>query len=434
MIESLISFSLRNRFLVLLVAAGLFAWGVYAVKVNKVDAIPDLSENQVIVFTEWMGRSPQIIEDQVTYPLVTNLQGLPQVKYVRGSSMFGMSFVYVIFNDNTDVYWARERVLERLNYATRLLPENVTPTLGPDGTGVGHILWYTLDAPGMDLGEQRAIQDWYVKFALQNVQGVSEIASFGGFQKQYQVTLNPNKLTYYGLSTQEVIQSVRANNNESGGRKFELSDIGYIIKTTGYLKSIEEIENIPVKTVNTVPVRVRDLGSVQMTGETRLGIFDQDGEGEVVGGIVVMRYGENADEVIAAVKNKMTEVAKGFPQGVKFNIVYDRSELIQESISSIKTTLIEEMIVVSIVVIIFLFHWRSAVSIIIQIPITIATSFILLNAFGITSNIMSLTGIALAIGVIVDNGIIMAENAYKNLSTRFAELNPETSINDQSLK
>ncbi|HEV7233078.1 MAG TPA: efflux RND transporter permease subunit, partial [Sphingorhabdus sp.] len=398
MIESLISFSLRNRFLVLMVAAGLFAAGLYSVQQNKIDAIPDLSENQVIVFTEWMGRSPQIIEDQVTYPLVTNLQGLPQVKYVRGSSMFGMSFVYVIFNDDSDVYWARERVLERLNYATRLLPDGVTPTLGPDGTGVGHILWYTLDAPGMDLGEQRALQDWYVKFALQNAPGVSEIASFGGFQKQYQVTLHPNKLHYYGLSTQEVIQAVRSNNNEAGGRKFEMSDIGYIIKTTGYLKSIEEIASIPLKTVNATPVSIRDVATVQMAGETRLGIFDLDGEGEVVGGIVVMRYGENANEVIAGIKKKMEEVAKGFPQGVRFNIVYDRSELIRESVSSIKNTLIEEMIVVSLVVILFLFHWRSAVSIIIQIPITIATSFILLNAFGISSNIMSLTGIALAIG------------------------------------
>mgnify|MGYP001189062038 FL=1 len=425
MIEGLISFSLRNRFLVLLVAIGLFAWGVHSVRINKIDAIPDISENQVIVFTEWMGRSPQIMEDQITYPLVTNLQGLPQVKYVRGSSMFGMSFVYVIFNDDTDVYWARERVLERLNYATRLLPEGVTPTLGPDGTGVGHILWYTLDAPGMDLGEQRALQDWYVKFGLQNVPGVSEIASFGGFQKQYQVTLNPNKLIYYNLSVPEVLQAVRNNNNEAGGRKFEVNDIGYIIKTTGYLKSIEEIENISVKTVNTIPVKVRDVATVQMTGETRLGIFDKDGEGEVVGGIVVMRYGENADEVIRAVKKRMVDVAKGLPEGITFNIVYDRSELIEESISSIKTTLIEEMIVVSLVVIIFLFHWRSAASIIIQIPITIATSFIFLNAFDITSNIMSLTGIVLAIGVIVDNGIIMAENSYKNLSHRFAELNPE---------
>lgn len=426
MIENLISLSLRNRFLVLLVATGFFAWGIYSVKTNKIDAIPDLSENQVIVFTEWMGRSPQIIEDQVTYPLVTNLQGLPQVKYVRGTSMFGMSFVYVIFNDATDVYWARERVLERLNYASRLLPEGITPTLGPDGTGVGHILWYTLDAPGMDLGEQRALQDWYVKFALQNAPGVSEIASFGGFQKQYQLSLNPNKLTYYGLSVQDVIQSVRSNNNEAGGRKFEMNDIGYIIKTTGYLKSVEEIENISLKTVNATPITVKDVATVQMTGETRLGIFDVDGEGEVVGGIVVMRYGENADEVIQGVKKKMLEVAKGFPKGVKFNIIYDRSELIEESVSSIKTTLIEEMIVVSLVVILFLFHWRSAASIIIQIPITLATSFILLNAFGISSNIMSLTGIALAIGVIVDNGIIMAENSYKNLSQRFSELNPES--------
>jgi CzcA family heavy metal efflux pump len=423
MIERLISFSLRNRFLVLLVAGGLFAAGLYSVTQSKVDAIPDLSENQVIVFTEWMGRSPQIIEDQVTYPLVTNLQGLPQVKYVRGSSMFGMSFVYVIFEDDTDIYWARERVLERLNYASRLLPDGVTPTLGPDGTGVGHILWYTLHAPGMDLGEQRALQDWYIKFALQNTPGVSEVASFGGFQKQYEVTLNPNKLAYYGLSVPEVIQAIRSNNNETGGRKFEISGIGYIVKTTGYLESIEQIEKLPLRTVNSVPVTVRDVGTVQMTGESRLGIFDLDGEGEVVGGIVVMRYGENANEVIEAVKRKMEDVAKGLPEGVTFNIVYDRSELIQESISSVKTTLIEEMIVVTVIVILFLFHWRSAVSIIIQIPITIATSFILLNAFGITSNIMSLTGIALAIGVIVDNGIIMAENSYKHLSTRFSELN-----------
>lgn len=412
--------------MVLLIASSLFVWGLFSVGENKIDAIPDLSENQVIVFTEWMGRSPQIMEDQVTYPLVTNLQGLPEVKYVRGSSMFGMSFVYVIFQDDTDIYWARERVLERLNYATRLLPTGVTPTLGPDGTGVGHILWYTLEAPGMDLGEQRAIQDWYVKFALQNAPGVSEIASFGGFQKQYQVTLNPNKLTYYGLAATDVIRSVRANNNEAGGSKFEMSDIGYIIRTTGYLESMEDIENIALKTVNGTPVRVSDVGTVQMTGESRLGIFDLDGEGEVVGGIVVMRYGENADEVIEGVKKKMEEVAKGFPEGMKFNIIYDRSELIRESISSIKTTLIEEMMVVSLVVIVFLFHWRSAISIIIQIPITIATSFILLNAFGISSNIMSLTGIALAIGVIVDNGIIMAENSYKHLSTRFAELNPQT--------
>lgn len=426
MVEQLISFSLRNRFVILLFAVGIFAWGIYSVKTSKIDAIPDLSENQVIVFTEWMGRSPQIIEDQVTYPLVTNLQGMPQVKYVRANSMFGMSFIYVIFEDDTDIYWARSRVLERLNSIRNVLPDGVNPTIGPDGTGVGHVLWYTLDAPGMDLGEQRAIQDWYVKFALQNVQGVSEIASYGGFQKQYQISIDPNKLSYYKLTVQDVMRTVKSNNNEAGGRKFEMSGIGYIIKTTGYLKSIQEIENLSVRTQNSIPVKIRDIGTVQMAGESRLGIFDYNGTGEAVGGIVVLRYGENADEVIKKVKAKMLDVAKGFPKGMKFNIVYDRSELIEESISSIKTTLIEEMIVVSLIVIAFLFHWRSAVSIIIQIPITIAASFIVLNAFDISSNIMSLTGIALAIGVIVDNGIIMAENSYKNLAVRQAELNEQS--------
>ena len=421
MVHRIIEWSLQNRFIVLVLSIALLVAGAFAVRKNPIDAIPDLSENQVIVFTEWMGRGPQLIEDQITYPLVTNLQGLPKIKYVRGSSMFGMSFIYVIFNDDVDVYWGRERVLERLSTVSRSLPIGVSPQLGPDGTGVGHILWYTLDAPGMDLGEQRALQDWYIKFALQNVEGVSEIASFGGFQKQYQITVDPNKLLYYRLSVPEVMSAIRLNNNESGGRKFELSDIGYIIKTSGYLQSIEEIENIPVKNQASIPIRVSDVASVQMTGETRLGIFDQDGAGERVGGIVVMRYGENAAAVIENVKAKMNEAAKGFPKGVKFDIVYDRGELIQESVDSIKHTLIEEMIVVSLVVIIFLFHWRSALSIIIQIPITLAASFILLNAFEISSNIMSLTGIALAIGVIVDNGIIMSENAYKHLSERYQE-------------
>ncbi len=425
MVENIISFSLRNRFIVLLFAVGIFTWGLFSVKTSKIDAIPDLSENQVIVFTEWMGRSPQIIEDQITYPLVTNLQGLPQVKYVRANSMFGMSFIYIIFEDNVDVYWARSRVLERLNSIGNALPDGVSPTIGPDGTGVGHVLWYTLDAKGMDLGEQRAVQDWYIKFALQNVPGVSEIASFGGFQKQYQISIDPDKLSYYNLNIQDVMRAVKSNNNEAGGRKFEMSGIGYIIKTTGYLKSIEEIGNLSVQTQNSIPVKINDIGTVQMAGESRLGIFDYNGEGEAVGGIVVLRYGENANEVINKVKAKMTEVTKGLPEGMKFNIVYDRGKLIEESISSIKTTLIEEMIVVSLIVIIFLLHWRSAISIIIQIPITIAASFIVLNAFDISSNIMSLTGIALAIGVIVDNGIIMAENSYKNLAVRQAELNEQ---------
>src|SRR5215471_9262460 len=416
MVQKLIELSLRNRFIVLLVAAGLLVWGFLSVQKNPIDAIPDLSENQVIVFTEWMGRSPQIIEDQVTYPLVSNLQGVPKVKNIRGASMFGMSFVYLIFDDNVDLYWARTRVLERLNYAQRLLPQGVTPTLGPDGTGVGHIFWYHLNAPKLDLGEQRALQDWYIKFALQTVPGVAEIASFGGFEKQYQLVIDPLKLQFYNVSMMDVMNKVKANNNDVGGRKFEMSSMAYIIRGLGYVKNKEDLENIAVGNYNGVPVRVKDIGAVQLGGDLRLGIFDENGQGEVVGGIVVMRYGENADKVIEDVKKKMADVQRGLPEGVKFKVAYDRTELIKASLENVKNKLIEEMIVVSLIVILFLLHWRSALSIIIQIPITIAASFILLNAFGLSSNIMSLTGIALAIGVIVDNGIIMSENAYRNLS------------------
>ena len=416
MIPKLISWSLKNRYIVLLLAAGLFAWGIFNIKKNPIDAIPDLSENQVIVFTEWMGRGPQIMEDQVTYPLVSNLQGIPKVKNIRGSSMFGMSFVYVIFEDDVDVYWARTRVLERLNYAQRLLPTGVTPTLGPDGTGVGHVFWYTLDTKNLDLGEQRALQDWYVKLALQTVPGVAEVASFGGFEKQYQLVIDPVKLQFYNISLMDVMNKVKASNNDVGGRKFEMSDMAYIIRGLGYIKNKDDIEAIAVGNNNGIPVRVKDIGTVQMGGDLRLGIFDENGEGEVVGGIVVMRYGENADKVINAVKEKMKDVQKGLPEGVTFKTAYDRSELIEAAIGNIEVKLVEEMAVVALIVIIFLFHWRSALSIIIQIPITIAISFILLNMFGISSNIMSLTGIALAIGVIVDNGIIMSENAYRHLS------------------
>lgn len=416
MVQALIKFALRNRFMVLLLAAGLFAWGIYSVKQNPIDAIPDLSENQVIVFTEWMGRSPQLMEDQITYPLVSNLQGIPRIKTIRGTSMFGMSFVYVIFEDDVDIYWARTRVLERLNYAQRLLPQGITPSLGPDGTGVGHIFWYHLEAPKMDLGEQRALQDWYIKFALQTVPGVAEVASFGGFEKQYQIVLDPVKLQFYNISLMDVMNKVKANNNDVGGRKFEMSDMAYIIRGLGYIKTKGDVENIALGQYNGVPVRIKDLGSVQMGGDLRLGIFDQNGAGEVVGGIVVMRYGQNADKVIKAVKEKMKEVEKGLPEGVSFKTSYDRSGLIEAAIATVTGKLKEEMIVVSLVVLVFLFHWRSAVSIIIQIPITLSISFILLNAFGLSSNLMSLTGIAIAIGVIVDNGIIMSENAYRRLS------------------
>ena len=416
MVEKLIEFSLRNKYIVLLLTGGLFIWGWFSIQKNPIDAIPDLSENQVIVFTEWMGRSPQLIEDQITYPLVSNLQGIPKIKRIRGTSMFGMSFVYVIFDDNVDIYWARTRVLERLNYAQRLLPQGITPSLGPDGTGVGHIFWYTLNAKNIDLGEQRALQDWYIKFALQTVPGVAEVASFGGFEKQYQLVVDPVKLQYYNVSLMDIMNKVKANNNDVGGRKFEMSDMAYIIRGLGYVKKKEDLEEIGIGNYNGIPVRVKDVAYVQMGGDLRLGIVDENGEGEVVGGIVVMRYGENADNVIKAVKEKMIDVQKGLPNGVTFKTAYDRSTLIEASLETIKGKLKEEIIVVCIIVLIFLFHWRSALSIIIQIPITIAISFILLDLFGLSSNLMSLTGIALAIGVVVDNGIIMSENSYRNLS------------------
>lgn len=427
MVQKIIELSLKNRYIVLLIAAGLLVWGISAVKKNPIDAIPDLSENQVIVFTEWMGRSPQTIEDQVTYPLVSNLQGIPKVKNIRGTSMFGMSFVYIIFDDDVDVYWARTRVMERLNYAQRLLPQEVVPTLGPDGTGVGHIYWYHLDAPQMELGEQRALQDWYIKLALQTVPGVAEVASFGGYEKQYQLVVDPVKLQYYNISLMDVMNKVKANNNDVGGRKFEMADMAYIIRGLGYIKNTADIEKIAVGNYNGIPVRVKDIGSVQMGGDLRLGIFDQNGEGEVVGGIVVMRYGENADQVIKAVKEKIKDVEKGLPAGVTLKTSYDRSTLIEAAIENIKHKLAEEIIAVAFIVILFLFHWRSALSIIIQIPVTVAISFIILNAFGLSSNIMSLTGIALAIGVIVDNGIIMSENSYRNLSVWQNERKQKTS-------
>lgn len=416
MIEKIISISLKNRVIVLLISTGLFVWGIFSIQKNPIDAIPDLSENQVIVYTEWMGRSPQVIEDQITYPLVSNLQGIPKIKNIRGASMFGMSFVYLIFDDDADIYDARTRVLERLNYAQRLLPEGVTPNLGPDGTGVGHVFWYTLDAKGYDLGELRALQDWYVKFALQTVPGVSEVASFGGFQKQYQITVDPNKLIYYSVPLMDVLKAVKTNNNDVGGRKYELSNMGYIVRGLGYIDSIADIENISVGTYNTIPIRMKDIATVQMGGDLRLGIFDENGEGEVVGGIVVMRYGENADNVIKDVKEKMTNVEKGLPEGVKFHTAYDRSSLIEDAIKSVRGTLFEEMIAVSLIVLMFLFHWRSALIILIQLPISISVAFILLEAFGISSNIMSLTGIALAISVIVDDGIVMVENSYRHIS------------------
>lgn len=416
MISGFISWALKNRLIVLLIAAVTIAYGIYSVKNTPVDAIPDLSENQVIIFTEWMGRSPQIMEDQVTYPLVSNLQGVPRVKTIRASSMFGMSFVFVIFEDDVDIYWARTRVLERLSYAQRSLPENVVPALGPDGTGLGHIYWYTLDAPSHDLGELRALQDWYIKFALQTVQGVSEIASYGGFQKQYQVIIDPHKLNYYGVGLMDVVNKIKANNNDVGGRKMEMTDMGYIIRGIGYIKQIKDIEEISLKTENSIPIRIKDIGSVQMGGDLRLGIVEENGTGEKVGGIVIMRYGENAKAVIDRVKEKMKDVEKGLPEGIKFKVAYDRSDLIEATIATLKEAVWEEIIIVSIVLFIFLLHVRSALIVIITIPMSVLISFIMMQWFHVTSNIMSLAGVALAVGDLVDAGIVMVENALKSIT------------------
>ena len=416
MIGNSIKWALRNRMVVLLIAAAVAAYGFYSVNNTKVDAIPDLSENQVIIFTEWMGRSPQIMEDQVTYPLVSNLQGIPKIKNIRANSMFGMSFVFVIFEDDVDIYWARTRVLERLNYAQRLLPPLVVPTLGPDGTGLGHIYWYTLNAPSHDLGELRALQDWYIKFALQTVPGVSEVASFGGFQKQYQIVIDPHKLSFYNIPLMDVIEKVRANNNDVGGRKFEMADMGYIIRGVGYITQIKDIEDIPLATQGSIPIRVKDIATVQMGGELRLGIIEENGEGEKVGGIVVMRYGENAKDVIDKIKEKLKDVEKGLPAGIKFHASYDRSDLIEATIGTLKKAVIEELIVVAIVLFIFLLHVRSALVVVITILMSVLISFIMMNWFNVSSNIMSLAGVALAIGDLVDAGIVMVENAVKSIS------------------
>jgi Cu(I)/Ag(I) efflux system membrane protein CusA/SilA len=348
--------------------------------------------------------------------LVSNLQGIPKIKNIRANSMFGMSFVFVIFEDAVDIYWARTRVLERLNYAQRLLPQGVVPTLGPDGTGLGHIYWYTLDAPSHDLGELRALQDWYIKFALQTVPGVSEVASFGGFQKQYQIVIDPQKLSYYNIPLMDVIEKVKANNNDVGGRKFEMADMGYIIRGVGYITQIKDIEDIPLMTQGSIPIRVKDIATVQMGGELRLGIIEENGEGEKVGGIIVMRYGENAKDVIDKVKEKLIDVEKGLPPGVKFHTAYDRSDLIEATIDTLKEAVIEEIIVVALVLFIFLLHVRSALIVVITILMSVLISFIMMDWFNVSSNIMSLAGVALAVGDLVDAGIVMVENALKSIT------------------
>jgi Cu(I)/Ag(I) efflux system membrane protein CusA/SilA len=422
MIERIIEYSARNRLLVLVLFGLIVCWGVWAVYRTPVDAIPDLSDNQVIVFTEYAGRSPQVVEDQVTYPLAVNLQGLPRVKAVRASSAFGFSMIYVIFEDKADIYWARTRVLERLNYAASLLPPGVTPTLGPDGTGVGHVFWYTLEGKGYDLEQLRTLQDWFVRYQLNTVPGVSEVASIGGFVREYQIDLDPQRLFAYGISTGQVMEAVKRSNSDVGGRLLEQADAEYLIRGKGYVTSTADLENIVVTAdMRGTPVYLKNLGTVQLGGAIRRGLLDLNGEGEAVGGIIVMRYGENAKDVINRVKEKIASLSVGLPPGVKIVTAYDRSDLIDRSIGTLREALLEMSIVVTLVVLIFLLHLRSSFVVILTLPIAILISFIVMKYLGITSNIMSLGGIAIAIGELVDAGVVMVENCYR----RFSNLPPE---------
>jgi Cu(I)/Ag(I) efflux system membrane protein CusA/SilA len=422
MIEKIIEYSARNRVIILMLFALIIAGGVWSVYKTPVDAIPDLSDNQVIVFTDYPGRSPQVVEDQVTYPLAVNLQGLPQVRAVRASSAFGFSMIYVIFEDKADIYWARTRVLERLNYAASLLPPGVVPTLGPDGTGVGHVFWYTIEGKGYDLEQLRTLQDWFVRYQLNTVPGVAEVASIGGFVREYQVDLDPNRLFAYKMTVGQVMEAIKRSNNDVGGRLLEHADAEYLIRGAGYIKSPKDLEDIVVGAdMRGTPIYVKNLGTVQMGGAIRRGMLDMNGEGETVGGIVVMRYGENAKDVIDRVKEKIVSLEKGLPPGVKIKVSYDRSDLIQRAIETLKHALAEESIVVSLVILVFLLHFQSALVIVLTLPIAVLISFITMKLMGVTSNIMSLGGIAIAIGVLVDAGVIMVENCYRHLS----EMPPE---------
>jgi copper/silver efflux system protein len=416
MIRKLIALSAGNRFIVLGLYAILIGAGIWATLRTPLDAIPDVSDNQVIVYVDWPGRAPQLVEDQVTYPLASNLQGLPNLKAVRAQSMFGFSLVYVIFDDDVDIYWARTRVLERLNYVSGLLPAGVTPRLGPEGTGVGHVFWYTLQSKNHDLGELRSIQDWYLKLGLQSVDGVAEVASVGGFVKQYQVNLDPIKMAARNVSLDTVMDAVRRSNNDVGGRLIQVGQTEYIVRGIGYIKRVGDLENIVVDAPGGTPIYLSSIGTVQLSSDIRRGLLEENGKGEVVGGIIVARYGENAKAVIDRVKARLAELEKGLPAGVTIRTSYDRSELIERAVNTLKEALTEEAVIVSIVVIVFLLHAGSVVTVLVGLPLSALISFILMKYFGITSNIMSLGGVALAIGEIVDASIVMVENAYRRLA------------------
>ncbi len=414
MINKLIEWCLKNRFVVLVFTGIVILWGIYAINRVPVDAIPDIGENQQIIFTDWPGRDAQTIEDQVTYPLTTRLFGIPGVKTIRASSAFGFSMVYVIFHDWVDFYWCRSRILEKLQQAQEFLPQGVTPVLGPDATGLGQVFWYTVEGEGYNLQELRTLQDWYIRYQLNSVEGVSEVASVGGFVKQYQIDIDPNKLLIYGVKLGDVFNAVRNSNIDVGAKVVEKGGMEFIIRGVGFIKKIEDIENIVVGSYNGTPVFIKNIATVQLGPEFRRGALDKAGK-EVVGGVVIVRYKENPLTVIKRVKQRIKEIELGLPPGVKIVPFYDRTELIKRTTNTLRDTLILEIIITIFVVIIFINHFRTSLIISFSLPLAVLISFIVMYYLKIDSNIMSLSGIAIAIGTLVDMGIIMSENAYRHL-------------------
>src|SRR5512142_2261706 len=416
MIKRIIRFSAENRYLVIAATLAALAAAWWSMKNIPLDALPDLSDTQVIVYSKW-DRSPDIIEDQVTYPITAALLGAPRVKAIRGFSDFGFSYVYVIFEDGTDMYWARSRVLEYLSKIQSQLPKDVQTELGPDATSVGWVFQYALvDRTGRHASDElRSYQDWFLRYAIQSVPGVSEVATVGGQVRQYQVTVNPNALASYKIPLETVIQAVKRGNNDVGGRLIELSGREYMVRGRGYVKSIADIENLVLRADSGTPVKIKDVATVSLGPEMRRGIADLDGQGDVVGGIVVMRQGENALNVINRVKAKLEELKPSLPKGTEIVTTYDRSELIDHAIETVKDKLIEEIVIVSIIILIFLWHVPSAIIPIITIPVSVALAFIPMKLMGLNANLMSLAGIAISIGVLVDGAIVEVENAYNRL-------------------
>ncbi len=433
MIDRLIEFSLKNRFLVIAFYLGLGGWGWWALTQSPVDAIPDLSDNQVIVFTDWQGRSPQEMEDQVTYPLTVSLQGLAGVRVVRSSSAFGFSMIFVIFEDNTDLYFARTRVLERLNLVAKQMPPGVIPLLGPDATGVGHVFWYTVEGGGRDLRELRTIQDWFIRYQLTSVPGVAEVASVGGEVQQYQIDVDPNRLRAYNLPLSRVVDAVMRGNQNVGGNVLESNGSWSIVRGLGLIQSVADIENIVVSAKAGVPVFVRDVGRVQIGSAFRVASLVK-GASEAVGGVVVARSGANPREVIAGVKAKIKDLQAGLPAGVKIVPFYDRSELIDNSVDTLRRALLEEILLVTLAHIIFLAHFRSILVVTLPLPLAVLSSFLILHYLNITSNIMSLSGIAIAIGVLVDAGIVVTENAFRQLEQSGVDMKDRQAVWQSVLK